>query len=277
MRYWRLTLASCVALFTVVVLSPQQASAQLFTTDVPGTTIATALQTALSGTKVHLHNLGPLKDGTYYSANASSVKWPITAGPGLRTYFTVPEASQTVLGRRYSYFVDHVRSEGIFVASGQDSFTVTITLKSAGPSLVGKCVRVRAPVRDCLALGEAAMPPINWNDARVDIEMVPIRVGSSLAFEVRNVVIGGAFDLGQACELPLVGVRLCAAVDRQTVQLRKKVGDQVKASLNTPLIRKSVAAAVRDQLNTTAQIPILGVRSVAMSGGVVRIGLGLGQ
>jgi hypothetical protein len=281
MRYSRRVLCFigvwCFALAVTMATTPQQAAAQVFTTEVQGTKIASALETALAGTKVHLHNLGPLKDGTYYSDNASSVKWPITAGPGLRTYFTIQEASQAVLGRRYSYFVNHVRSEGLFVASGNDSFTVTITLKSVGPALVGKCVRVRAPVRDCLGLGEAEMPPILWNDAKVDIEMLPVRVGSSLAFEVRNVTIGGGFVVGQACDLPLVGVRLCATVTRVTEQMRAKVGAQVKASLNSPKIRKSVAAAVRDQLNTTAQIPILGVRSVAMSGGVVRIGLGLGQ
>jgi hypothetical protein len=274
-RFWRFAAAACLAAFAYAAVQP--AAAQLFTTEVQGTTIATALQTGLAGTKVHLHNLGPLKDGTYFSGNASSVKWPISFGPGQRAYFTVPEASQTVLGRRYSYFVNHVRSDGIFVASGNDSFTLTITLKSTGPALVGKCVRVRAPVRDCIGLGEADLPAINWNDAKVEIELFPIRVGSSLAFEVRNVVIGGAFVLGQACDLPLVGVRLCAAVTKQTDQLRAKVGAQVKASLNSPMIRKAVAAAVRDQLNTTAQIPILGVRSVVMSGGVVRIGLGLGQ
>jgi hypothetical protein len=259
------------------ILSPRPASAQLFTTNVPGQLIASALQTALTGANVHLHNLGPLKDGSYVAANAASIKWPISAGPGLRTYFNIPEASHTLLGRRYSYFVDHVRSDGVFVTSGQDSFTLTITLKSVGPSLIGKCVRVRAPVRDCLALGAEDMPAINWTDARVDIEMVPIRVGSSLAFEVRNVVIGGGFDLGPACAIALVGPRLCAKVNTATDKLRLQVGAQVKTSLNTAKIRKSIADAVREQLNTTAEIPILGVRSVSMSGGIVRIGLGLGQ
>ena len=276
-RFWRSRFAWLLAIGAAAAANPQAASAQLFTRDIPGTTIATAVQAALAGTKVHLHNLGPLKDGTYFSASASSVKWPISFGPGQRTYFTVPEASQAVLGRRYSYFVNHVRSDGIFVVSGADSFTLTITLKSVGPALIGKCVRVRAPVRDCLGLGEAEMPPIAWNDGRVDVELFPIRVGSSLAFEVRNVVIGGAFVLGQAYDLALVGVRLCAAVNKQTDVLRSKVAAQVKASLNAPMLRKAIAAGVREQLNTTAQIPILGVRSVVMANGVVRIGLGLGQ
>jgi hypothetical protein len=280
--HWR---RACSAMLTslvlmvvgLIVMSGANAHAQVFTTNVPGTTIATALQTALNGTKVHLHNLGTLKDGSYVAANAASVKWPISAGPGLRTYFDIPEASQTLLGRRYSYFVNHVRSDGVFATAGQDSFTIAITLKSEGPSLIGKCVRVRAPVRDCLALGAEDMPPITWANAQVDIELVPIRVGSSLAFNVRNVVIGGAFDLGAACQIALVGQKLCAKVNAATIKLRAQVAERVKTSLNTDQVRKAVATAVREQLNTTAQIPILGVRSVSMSDGVVRIGLGFGQ
>jgi hypothetical protein len=274
---WRGLIVAALMLMCAATTHSHVATAQIFTTEVPGVKIATALQTALNGTKVHLHNLGPLKNGSYVLANAASVKWPISAGPGLRTYFDIPEASHTLLGRRYSYFIDHVRSDGVFVVSGQDSFTVTITLKSIGPSLIGKCVRVRAPVRDCLALGAEDMPPITWTNARVDIEMIPIRVGSSLAFEVRNVNIGGAFNLGAACQIALVGQRLCAKVDAATTKLRAQVGERVKTSLNTQQIRKAVADAVREQLNTTAEIPILGVRRVSMSGGVVRIGLGLGQ
>jgi hypothetical protein len=276
-RVRRLPMAAVLVLFMCALLQTRPVAAQVFITEVPGQTIASALQSALTGANVHLHNLGVLKDGSYHSANAASIKWPISAGPGLRTYFNIPEASHTLLGRRYSYFIDHVRSDGVFVAAGQDSFTLTITLKSAGPSLIGKCVRVRAPVRDCLALGAEDMPPIQWTNAQVDIEMVPIRVGSSLAFEVRNVVIGGAFDLGPACAIALVGPTLCAKVNTATDKLRTQVGAQVKASLNTAQIRKTIAASVREQLNTTAQIPILGVRSVAMTNGVVRIGLGLGQ
>jgi hypothetical protein len=274
---WCRVVSAAVAGVAALSVQANSANAQLFTTEVSGTTIAAALQTALTGTKVHLHNLGPLKGGSYVAANAASVKWPVSAGPGLRTYFDIPEASQTLLGRRYSYFVNHVRSDGVFATAGQDSFTIAITLKSDGPSLIGKCVRVRAPVRDCLALGADDMPPITWTNAQVDIEMVPIRVGSSLAFSVRNVVIGGAFDLGAACQIALVGQKLCAKVDTATGKLRAQVGERVRTSLNAPEVRKAVAAAVREQLNTTAQIPILGVRSVSMSGGVVRIGLGLGQ
>ena len=106
---------------------------------------------------------------------------------------------------------------------------------------------------------------------------ISIRYGSSLAFQAANVAIGGTFEVGQACQIPAVGRQLCAAIERTAQRIRVKVAEQVKAALNEAAIKREVAAAVREHLDTTAQVSILGVRRVQMQDGAVILGLGLGQ
>lgn len=247
---------------------------------IAGSEIATQLQTALGTTTVHLHNLGPLKSGSYHLANASSIKLPVsvTGTPGLRTYFSLPDTSSTLLGRRYGYYADHIRSTGLFVTAGADAFTISITLAAAaGPAFVGNCVRLKAPLVPCAILGENLLPGVAWNDARIDIVAKPIVYKRSLALDVQTVTIAGAFDVGMACQWPLIGARLCATINRQSLQLRQRVSEQVKTLLNMPETRVAVAAAVRSYLDTTLEAPLLGVRRISMQDGQLVIGVALGR
>lgn len=266
------------ALFAVGAWLPQAARAQseLISISLPAPSLASALQRALERTEIRLHNLGPLRNGSYHQPMASSVKFRPAEGPGRRTRFTLPEQGTVVLGRRYGYFVDNLRGDGIFVLPQPDRFTLTLTLKQSGPALVGRCVWVRSGA-PCATLGEAQMPGIAWSGARVDIDMVPIRLGSSLAFEATTVSIGGTFDVAAACAYPVVGSQICRAIDRASVRVRAKVAEEVKRALNDAAIKREVAAAVREHLDKTAEISILGVRRVSMQDGVVTIGLGLGR
>ena len=254
------------------------AHAQTLTLKVSGSDIAASLQTALAGTAVHLHDLGPLKDGSTYAVNASSIKLPPTAGgaPGRRTYFSLPDASTTLLGRRYGYYVDHVRSTGVFVTAGADTFTISITLDAPGPALVGTCVRLTATPQPC-ALGDKVMPSVAWRDARIDIVAKPIVVGRSLALDIQTVTINGAFDVGKACEWPLLGGRLCAVVNRLSTRLRQQVAEQIRGSLNTPDLRAVVAAGVRTYLDTNLEAAVFGVRRVSMLDGTLSIAVALGR
>ncbi len=269
----------CVAALVVQVAAAPVAHAQLLTRTVSATQLAATLQSALSTTTVHLHNLGPLAGGSYHAANASSIKVPasLSGVPGQRTNFTLPDASTILLGRRYGYYVDHVRSTGVFVTATADSFTISITLASPGPALVGTCVRAKVPAVPCTTLGDTYLPAIDWRDGRIDIVAKPVVVDRSLALDVQAVSIGGTFDVGKTCAWPLVGRRLCAALDKQSLRLRQRVGDQVKASLNTLAVQRAVAAAVRDHLDTTLQAPLFGVRRVAMQEGIVTVALALGR
>lgn len=252
------------------------ASAQQIT--LAGSEIATQVQAVLGATTVHLHNLSPLRNGSYHAANASSIKLPpAVGGPGQRTYFDLPEAGTTILGRRYGYFVDHVRSTGVFVSAAPDSFTITITLGSAGPALVGTCARIKPPQIACATLGADALPAIEWRDARVDIVARPMVFGRSLAMDVQSVTLGGDFDVGGTCQFPLLGTRLCAAVNRQSVRMRQSLSERIKAELNTAAVRTTTAAAVRAYLDTTLTEPLIGIRRVSMQDGQVRIGVALGR
>ena len=254
------------------------ARADIYSTSVSGAQIATSLQQTLGGTTVHLHNLGPLINGSYYQANASSIKVPakVSGIPGQRTYFPLPEETKTVLGNRYGYYFNHVRSTGVFVTANADSFTISITLASNGPALVATCVRVRTGL-PCAASGTTRLPSIEWQEARIDIIAKPIVVSRSIAVEVDSVVINGDFDIGQSCELPLVGARLCAAVNRQSQRIRTRVAAQVKNALNAPDVRAAAAAGVRQYLDTNLNEPLVDISRVAMQNGQVMIGLGFGR
>lgn len=256
-------------------LSVSAGADTLYEHRVTASDLAAALHDALAGVQVHLHNHGRLVGSSYHASNAASIKWPAKDGPGKRDRFTLPDASRVVLGRRYGYYVNHVRAEGIFVAPQPDRLTATLLLRSNGPSLMGKCVTVARPETPCGIGGEAAMPAVEWRDARIDVDLVPIVYHGSLAFNVGEVTISGDIGVGAACSWPVVGMRLCSALNRALETTRKKIADEVRSSLNDPDVKKSVAAAVRDYLDKGAQVPILGVKRVSMADGIVRIGLGL--
>lgn len=256
-------------------LSAPAAADTLFEHRISASNVAAALHEALAGVQVHLHNHGRLIGTSYHARNAASIKWPAKDGPGKRDRFTLPDASRVVLGRRYGYYVNHVRADGVFVAPQPDRLTATLLLKSNGPSFVGRCATVAKPETPCGLGGEGAMPAIEWRDARVDVDLVPVAYRGSLAFEVGQVTLFGDIGVGAACSWLIVGPRLCGALNRALEATRKKVADEVRTSLNDPEVKRGVAAAVREYLDRGAQVPILGVKRVTMADGVVRIGLGL--
>jgi hypothetical protein len=141
--------------------------------------------------------------------------------------------------------------------------------------LVGKCVVVAKPQKSCGAAGEQSMPEVAWRDARVDFDLVPVAYRGSLAFDVTNVDISGDFGIAAVCGWPIVGARLCGALNGALDSMRKKIAAEVRSSLNDDEVKRGVAAAVRDYLDKTAEVSILGVKRVAMEDGVLRVGLGL--
>jgi hypothetical protein len=272
----RSAIFSAAALSLAAGLNPAQAQ---FAITVPASEVAASLQKTLGDTTIHLHNKGPLTGGTYHQENASSIKVParVSGRPGQRTRFTIPDESRVVLGRRYGYYIDHVRSTGVFVAAGADTFTLTITLASQGPALVGTCVQLRAPVQACTTFGESSLPPVEWKDARVEIIAKPAVINRKVALDVQSVVIGGTFEVGKVCEFPLLGTRLCASITRKTDMLRARVASQVKTMLNSPMVRTQIAEGVRAYLDTTLNEPLLSVGSIDMADGSVTIRPRLGR
>ncbi len=241
--------------------------------------VATAIEKSLFGTSIHLHSLGVLTGDSTHAANASSIKLPseLAGAPGRRTYFTLPDTSTVLLGRRYGYYVDHVRSTGVFVTAATDSFTISITLAAPGPALVGTCVKLKVPIAPCTTLGDSVLPAIDWREARIDIVAKPVVFERSLSFDVESVTIGGVFDVGKACEWPLIGPRLCALVNGQSQRLRQKVADQVRMALNDREVRRTIAQGVRQYLDQTLGEPLLGIRSVSMRDAILVVTLSLGR
>lgn len=258
---------------------PQVAHAQSIVQSLSAGMVAAAIEKALTGTSVHLHNHGALVGDSYHVANASSIKLPseLAGAPGRRTYFTLPDSSTTLLGRRYGYYVDHVRSTGVFVTAAADSFTISITLAAPGPALVGTCVRLKSPAAPCATLGDGVLPAIDWREGRIDIIAKPIALERSLSFDVQTVTIGGIFDVGKTCEWPLLGPRLCTLVNKQSQRLRLKVAEQVKTALNDRDVRRTIAHGVRQYFDETLSEPLLGIRSVTMRDGALVVVLALGR
>ena len=71
LRRQALRLALGAGLVSATLGASITARADLYSTSVSGTQIATSLQQTLSGTTVHLHTLGPLINGSYNAANQS--------------------------------------------------------------------------------------------------------------------------------------------------------------------------------------------------------------
>ncbi len=269
---------SLVALAAIAyACSATPVTAQTISKSLNGNDVAKGLTAVLSGVRLHLHNHGALKGATYLADNASSIKWPTTFGPGLRTRFSIPEVKRDALGRRYAYYVNHLRSESVSVVADAETLTVTIKLSSTGPALVGHCIRLTPQPKPCASLSDSRMPAVEWLDAQVDIVLKPVLFERSLAFSVENVSVRGRFDVGNVCDTAVIGPQLCVFIERGSRTVRAHAEREIKAALDQISVKRETAAAVRRYLDETVEVPAFGVRHVEMSGGVLKVAVALGR
>lgn len=137
------------------------------------------VQNIASGTKIYLNNVpgpvGGLFTSGSYVAITTTQQYPIP----------IPAKSFQALGSTYVYYVNDITSTSVRVVPANGALRLTVAFESEGAEAVA----------DCLSGGcslENALPDIEWPDAVVNVDFIPVRFNGSISLQVKNVTLGGS-------------------------------------------------------------------------------------
>ena len=194
------------------------------------------LQSIAGATRIYLNNVpGGMFPNQSYVQITSTQQYPIA----------IPVKSFDVLGSKYGYFVSDVTSTTVKIAPVASALRLTVAFESDGPEAVAACISGSCDLKD-------ALPDIQWDNATVSIDFVPIRFNGSISLEVRSVTTGGTakgvcktsaqFFSREACYLGL------PFANRSIGQMRAELPAILKAAANQPAIQQQLAEGLKRYL-----------------------------
>ncbi|MEQ1670392.1 MAG: hypothetical protein ABL893_06005 [Hyphomicrobium sp.] len=235
------------------LLAPQQAAAAELRITL--NELAGVVQAVLGPSKLHLDN----KPGGLFSGGTGS-SWTIA---GKETAIPLPAKSFRLMGSTYAYYVEDLNSKSISVTAAPAAVRLMLAFEDKAADLKGACVS-----GDCgLA---AALPKIIWKSGTVTIDVVPVRLGSSITLQVKNVAIGGLMSAkcggagiiaDGACSVALTFAK------RTIANLKPEIAATLKAKVNDSATQEAVANGLKTYLavGPAGEIAITGVTSDAKS------------
>ncbi|MGL4396357.1 MAG: hypothetical protein ACRCS9_07460 [Hyphomicrobium sp.] len=243
--------AACAAAALLGMAAPSANSAEL---RIEFKELAALAGAFLNSATVRLHNVpGGVLDFTAGSTlTIAGVARPIP----------VPVRSFEMAGGRYAYMMNDINASGIAVAATAGAVRLSLSFEGDGPELVGQCLSGFCPP-------DAALPEIEWLDAGVIVDLVPVRVASSLALQAKRVEISGRIEPRCRGGGGLIATSLCRAVlpkARQTIaKLRGDLNSGLMAQVNSPPVQEKIAAELKGYL---ARGPAgdIGIARVALDG-----------
>ena len=230
-RQFRNLTAAVVAAFAVAGAPAEAADLKITFSE-----LTKLLQTIAGNAKIYLNNVpGGLFANQSYVAITSSQQYPVT----------VPVKSFDVLGSKYGYFVSDVSSVSVKVTPVASALRLTVSFESDGPEAIAACLSGSCQLADVL-------PDIQWDNATVNIDFVPIRFNGSISLEVKSVTTGGTvravckatgdFIERQACNLGL------PFANRSINQMRAELPNILKAAANQQAIQQQLADGLKRYL-----------------------------
>lgn len=193
------------------------------------------VRSVLGDAKLHLHNkpggIFDLTPGSYFAIAGKQFELPL------------PLKSFDVLGSTYAYYVENLDSQAITAEAVPGAVRLRLTFDPKA-TLAGGCISGDCGLKN-------ALPSITWRGGTVAIDVVPVHVGLSLALQVKDVSIGGAFSVGcsdagifskGACSLALGYAR------RTVARLRPEIASKIKDQVNDAAAQGKVADGLKSQL-----------------------------
>ena len=167
---WRRLLCLLV-LLPVLIVAPRAVAADLRLTFDELTRL---LQSIASGTKIYLNNAPGILANTSYAQVTTTQVIPIP----------IPATTFEFQGSTYGYFINDVTSSAVRMTAQSGFLRLTLNFESEGPEVIAKCQAGSCAFEDVL-------PDIEWNDAVVHIDFVPITFNGSISLEVKKVTVAG--------------------------------------------------------------------------------------
>jgi hypothetical protein len=224
------------------------------------TELAAIAQQALGGATLRLHNapasgLLDFSQGSYVAIGSTQVP------------LSIPVRTFPIAGGTYAYYVNDINSTGVTFEAAPGALRLTLRFESENPELIGRCRSgICAPVN--------ALPRIEWSDATVSVDLVPVGVGESLSLEAKAVKIGGAFAPACSPSAALISGGICKSVlskARQAIaRLRGDLDGMLREQMNRPEIQAKIAGELKKRL-VFGPAGELKIRSVGVTDSAVTI------
>jgi hypothetical protein len=198
------------------------------------------LQSIASGAKIYLNNAPSMLPAGLFASQSYVQITPTQQYP-----VAIPVKSFDVLGSKYGYFVKDVASSQVRVVPTTGALRLILAFESDGPEAVAACISGSCQLADIL-------PDIQWDNASVNVDFVPVRFDGSISLEVRNVTTGGtprAVCKGTADFLERQACRLGLPFANRTIsQLRRELPGIIKAAANQQAIQSQLAEGLKRYL-----------------------------
>jgi hypothetical protein len=202
--------------------------------------LTSLLQSIASGARIYLNNAPSALPAGLFSSQSYVQITPTQQYP-----VAIPVRSFDVLGSKYGYFVKDVASSQVRVVPTTGALRLVVAFESEGPEAVAVCISGPCQLADIL-------PDIQWDNASVNIDFVPIRFDGSISLEVRNVTTSGtprAVCKGTADFLERQACRVGLPFANRTIsQLRRELPGIIKAAANQQAIQSQLAEGLKRYL-----------------------------
>ena len=213
--------------------------------------VASLIEGVFRGTTIHLNNYTSRPHATggrdsWHVPNDSFLRRSMAMG-GRETRFSLNEVSRGPL----RYYVRDVNLLRVIVRPRPDAFRLSVLFEDAGPiEIKGHCSNTTSPIDPACAVGsDDTAPDFHMNDARVDIDLPPVRnADGDLTYGVARVSFDARVEgrgLGDIFE------------DRVKTSIRANVEPMIAGLVDDAAVRRAVARSVRPTLDR------LGVGTVA--------------
>jgi hypothetical protein len=201
------------------------------------TELAAIARQSLSDARIRLHNV---PQGVLDFSSASYVAIGSTQVP-----IAIPARPFEAAGGTYAYFVNEINSTAVRVEAADGALKLTLSFESDAPELVGRCTKGLCPPA-------AALPRIEWSNATVSAELVPVGIKDSLALEAKSVRVGGDFAPVCSTAADFISGGICRSVLKRArsaiTKLRGDIDDLLKKQLNKPEVQEKLADSLRKRL-----------------------------
>jgi len=194
------------------------------------------LQSLAATTRIYLNNV---PGGLFANQSFTQV------GTAPQTPISIPVKTFNVLGSTYGYFVSDVSSTSVRLVPVAGALRLVVAFESDGPEAMAMCVSGSCGLADVL-------PDIQWDNAVVNVDIVPIRFNGSISVEVKAVSVSGApravckgtadFLERQACSLGL------PFANRTINHLKGELPRLLREAVNQPDIQRQFADGLKRHL-----------------------------
>ena len=231
---------------------------------IPKAALVQALDSALDGSEILIDNFGS-RDGSSWHDDTSYIRMPGQS----KAEFSVPEYTYNLnRARKYRYYVDDLRLSGIEAAAAGSKIELTLRFESQGEEIKAKCLRWALFRWGWVECSFPMDRDIHLDDTRLLVGVTPVALEGSISYADPSVKFETDLRIVTGlCDLPGID-NLCDHIgDRIEGELTTRIQDEVRSKLAERQLRATLAAKIRDTLESVGLLqPSWNVLSVTSSG-----------